>query len=147
MSCYSLRKPHHFLWMVVTSDPLVTPACEWRTQAAGLLLTPPCGVSPLEGEGNPGSRRRGCVGYRLYGVLGGVASASVPASSSPLVHGFTGPWWVRWNSPRALCLGGRSFDSDQSCVVALAFTPVNICKMMPCVCPMASSFFASTKTP
>ena len=58
------------------------------------------------------------VGSPQVGVApsntGGVASVSVPASSSPPVHEFTGPLAVRWHSPRSLCLGERSCDSDDS---------------------------------
>ena len=44
-------------------------------------------------------------------------SASGPASSSSPAHEFTGPNAVKWQSPRGLCLGGRSCDCDRSCVL------------------------------
>ena len=51
---------------------------------------------------------------------GGVALAGVPASSSPPVQ-LTGQA-VKWNSPWALCLGGRSCPCAPSCVVTLVYT-------------------------
>ena len=47
---------------------------------------------------------------------GGGASVSVPASSSPPVHEFTGPLAITWHSPRTMCLGERSCDIDDSVV-------------------------------
>ena len=42
------------------------------------------------------------LGVVVTWVVAAVASARVPASSSPPVHELTGPYAVRWNSPKGL---------------------------------------------
>ena len=47
-------------------------------------------------------------GQRVGGVVGPHGVVGPDGVISPLVHEFLGPHSVRWNSPRALCVGGRS---------------------------------------